>query len=115
MLAVWIVTATDDSSGFSLISTVPAKSENRPRVFDTITWRTANPTWLWLGSRAYEPAAGTSSPSTTRTAGLAMGVVVRVMAILRFRNLNLLLQLLCVQLIVDHNYCAGKFYSGYLG
>ena len=79
MLAVLISTETDDSSGFSAISTVPAKSEKRPRTLDTIMWRTAKPTWLWLASTAYVPAAGASAPSTIRMAGLLV-MVVRLMA-----------------------------------
>jgi anti-sigma factor RsiW len=45
-LAVWIVTDTFESRGFSAIWTEPAKSENRPRTFETIRCRTAKPTWL---------------------------------------------------------------------
>src|SRR5581483_4785175 len=92
---------------------VPATSEKRPPTFDTIRWRTAKPTSLWLASSPYVPAAGTSVPSTVRTAGLA-GAVVRLMGVSS------------VPVIFEHaivvdtsnvppNSCACKYYSGYRG
>src|SRR5688572_1332729 len=113
MLAVWIVTDTDDSRGFSPMSIVPATSEKRPRTLDTMRWRAANPTSLWLASRAYAPAAGRSSPSMTRRAGLAVvGLVVRLMA---SPPNELRLAIVVVASNIRFNRCVCKFYSGYRG
>ena len=66
--AASISTATTVSAGSSPISTVPSNRVNLPRALARPRCFTLKLTLLWLASMDQVPAAGSSTPSTVRTA-----------------------------------------------